>query len=196
MTLAFQNTQHYNYGDYVTWSDDAQCELIDGEAFMMSPAPDLAHQEVAGEIYFQIRQALQGNPCRAFMAPIDVRLPKQNEADDQIDTVVQPDLFVVCNSNKLDKRGVRGAPDWIIEVLSPSTASRDQITKRNLYERHGVFEYWLVHPVDRMLTIYHLENGEYHKPVLTKLEGQTSVKILPEIVIRWDELMERLPKGY
>lgn len=107
------------------------------------------------------------------MAPVDVRLPKHDEADDQIDSVVQPDLFVVCNSNKLDKRGVRGAPDWIVEVLSPSTASRDQISKRNLYERHGVDEYWLVHPVDRILTIYRLENSEYGKPVL-----------------------ERLPKGY
>ncbi len=196
MALAFKNTQHYNYGDYLTWSDDDQYELIDGEAFMMSPAPDLAHQDVAGEIYFQIRQALQGKPCRAFIAPVDVRLPKHDEADDQIDTVVQPDLFVVCNSNKLDKRGVRGAPDWIVEVLSPSTASRDQITKRNLYERHGVGEYWLVHPVDRVLTIYRLENGEYGKPVLSSLEGQTTVGILPEIVISWDELVERLPKGY
>ena len=196
MALAFKNTQHYNYGDYLTWSDDDQYELIDGEAFMMSPAPDLAHQDVAGEIYFQIRQALQGKPCRAFIAPVDVRLPKHDEADDQIDTVVQPDLFVVCNSNKLDKRGVRGAPDWIVEVLSPSTASRDQITKRNLYERHGVGEYWLVHPVDRVLTIYRLENGEYGKPALSSLEGQTTVGILPEIVISWDEWVERLPKGY
>ncbi len=196
MALAFKNTQHYNYGDYLTWSDDVQYELIDGEAFMMSPAPDLAHQEVAGEIYFQVRQALQGKPCRAFMAPVDVRLPKHNEADEQIDSVVQPDLFVVCNSNKLDKRGVRGAPDWIVEVLFPSTASRDQITKRNLYEHHGVGEYWLVHPVDRVLTIYRLENGEYGKPVLSSLEGQTTVGILPEIVISWDELVERLPKEY
>ncbi|MFM8340839.1 MAG: Uma2 family endonuclease [Methylomonas sp.] len=196
MALAFKNTQHYNYGDYLTWSDDVQYELIDGEAFMMSRAPDLAHQEVAGEIYFQVRQALQGKPCRAFMAPVDVRLPKQNEADEQIDSVVQPDLFVVCNSNKLDKRGVRGAPDWIVKVLSPSTASRDQITKRNLYERHGEGEYWLVHPVDRVLTIYRLENGEYGKPVLSSLEGQTTVGILPEIVISWDELVERLPKEY
>lgn len=212
MALALKDRQHHTYGDYLNWPDDVRYELIDGEAYMMSPAPDLSHQDAAGEIYRQTANALSGKPCRAFIAPVDVRLPKQNEADDcrdaggramqeqfaddQIDTVVQPDMLVVCDDNKLDKRGVRGAPGWIVEVLSPSTAGHDQIKKRNLYQCHGVREYWLVHPVDRVLTVYQLQDGEYGKPELSQLEGETQVGILPEIVIRWDELAARLPKDY
>lgn len=193
MGLALKDTQHYCYGDYLSWSDDRRYELIDGSAYAMSPAPDLAHQDIAGEIYLQIRLALKGKTCRAFIAPVDVRLPKQNETDDRIDTVVQPDVLVVCDNSKLERRGIRGAPDWIVEVLSPSTAGHDQIRKRNLYERHGVLEYWLIHPVDRILTVYRLVNSEYGKPELYELHGETRVGILPDIVIQWDDLALRLP---
>ncbi|WP_374089840.1 Uma2 family endonuclease [Methylomicrobium lacus] len=196
MGLALKDALFHCYGDYLTWPDDVRYELIDGVAYMMAPAPDLPHQDVAGEIYFQARQALQGKSCRAFIAPVDVRLPKYEEADDKIDTVVQPDVLVVCDSNKLDRRGVRGAPDWIVEVLSPSTAGHDQIKKRQLYERYGVREYWLVHPVDRVLTVYRLQGDEYGKPEIYELKGETAVGILPEIVIQWDDLAARLPIDY
>ena len=196
MTLAMRDQQHHTYAEYLSWTDDARYELLDGKAYLMSPAPDLLHQDIVGEIFFQAKLALQGKACRAFVAPLDVRLPKQSEADEQIDTVIQPDVFVVCDQNKLDKRGVHGAPDWIVEVLSSSTASYDQIKKRRLYESHGVREFWLVHPIDRMLTIYLLENGEYGKPQLYSLEGEITVSILPEITICWDEVVTRLPKSY
>jgi len=196
MSLALKDKEHHYYGDYLTWPEDVRYELIDGDAYLMAPAPDLAHQEVAGEIYYQVRLALKGKPCRALIAPVDVRLPKYNEADDRIDTVVQPDFLVVCDDSKLDRRGVRGAPDWIVEVLSPSTASHDQIKKRQLYERHGVREYWLIHPVDRVLTVYLLSNGEYGKPEFYELLGETAVSVLPGVVIQWDELVTRLPKDY
>lgn len=196
MGLALKDTLFHCYGDYLTWPDDVRYELIDGVAYRMAPAPDLPHQDVAGEIYFQARQALQGKSCRAFIAPVDVRLPKHSEADDKIDTVVQPDVLVVCDSNKLDRRGIRGAPDWIVEVLSPSTAGHDQIKKRQLYERHGVREYWLVHPIDRVLMVYRLQGGEYGKPDISELKGETAVGILPEIVIQWDDLAARLPTDY
>lgn len=196
MGLALKNNQTYCYGDYLTWADDVRYELIDGAAFCMAPAPDLAHQDVAGEIYLQTRLALKGKKCQVFIAPLDVRLPKYNEADEHIDTVVQPDLLVVCDPGKLDRRGVRGAPDWIVEVLSPATASHDQIKKRQLYEQHGVREFWLIHPIDRLLTVYRLTNGEYGKPELYELQGETAVSVLPEIIIQWDELAARLPKDY
>lgn len=196
MALALKDTQHHCYGDYLAWPEDSRYELIDGSAYAMSPAPDLAHQDVAGEIYRQASNILIGKPCRAFIAPVDVRLPRQNEADENIDTVVQPDVLVVCDSSKLERRGVRGAPDWIVEVLSPSTAGHDQIRKRNLYERHGVTEYWLIHPIDRVLTVYRLIAGEYGKPELYELNGETQVSVLPDIVIRWDELAARLPVDY
>jgi Uma2 family endonuclease len=196
MSLALKDSQYHCYSDYLSWMDDLRYELIDGEAYLMAPAPDLAHQEVVGEIYFQARLALKGKPCRPFIAPFDVRLPKQDEADELIDTVVQPDVLVVCDSNKLDRRGIRGAPDWVVEVLSPSTAGHDQIKKRKLYEYHGVREYWLIHPIDRVLTVYRLIGGEYDKPDLYELRGETIVSALPEVVIQWDDLVARLPNDY
>jgi|CXWL01.1.fsa_nt_gi Uma2 family endonuclease len=196
MGLALKDTQHHCYGDYLAWPDDMRYELIDGIAYAMSPAPDLAHQDVVGEIYLQARLALQGKPCRAFIAPVDVRLPKQGEADERVDTVVQPNVMVVCDSSKLDRRGIRGAPDWVVEVLLPSTSGHDQIKKRNIYERHGVREYWLIHPVDRVLTVYSLVNAEYGKPEIYELRGETRVNVLPDIVIQWDDLGARLSVDY
>ncbi|WP_394754357.1 Uma2 family endonuclease [Crenothrix sp.] len=196
MTLALRDTQTHCYDDYLTWPDDVRYELIDGVAYVMAPTPDLAHQDIAGEIFRQAANILAGKSCRVFIAPVDVRLPKKDEADEHIDTLVQPDVMVVCDSSKLDRPGIRGAPDWIVEVLSPSTASHDQTKKRALYELHGVREYWLVHPVDRVLTVYCLINGEYGKPDVYELRGETQVKALPDIVIQWNELLERLPVDY
>jgi Uma2 family endonuclease len=194
MSLALRDHKHHTYGHYRQWPDDVRYELIDGHAYLMAPSPTLDHQEVAGEIYFQLRQALAGKPCRAFIAPVDVRLPKGDEADDQIDTVVQPDVLVVCDETKLDRRGVRGAPDLVVEVLSPSTASHDQLRKRSIYERAGVPEYWLVHPTDRVLSIYRPTTGGYGKPEIHELKGSTPVGVLPGVSITWDDLVDRLPK--
>ncbi|GAB6140067.1 Uma2 family endonuclease [Methylosoma difficile] len=196
MGLALKDSLYHCYGDYLSWPDDVRYELIDGYAYAMSPAPDLAHQDVAGELYRQVANFLKGKSCRVFIAPVDVRLPKHHEDDAKIDTVVQPDVLVVCDSSKLDRRGVRGAPDWVVEVLSPSTAGHDQIKKRQVYERHGVREYWLVHPTDKVLTVYRLIDGEFAKPDIYELQGETRVGILPDIAIQWDELSARLPNDY
>ena len=131
----------YTYGEYLTWPDDVRYELIDGIAYMMTPSPTLDHQDTAGEIYHQLRQHLEGKPCYPYIAPIDVRLPKHDEPDQDIDTVVRPDVIVVCDVNKLDHRGVRGVPDFVVEVLSPSSAYHDHKRKRKVYERAGVKEY-------------------------------------------------------
>ncbi len=183
----------YTYGEYLHWPDDVRYELIDGQAWMMAPAPTIEHQDIAGDIYYQLRQALEGAPCRVLIAPVDVRLPRSGEADDDIDTVVQPDVLLVCDSAKIDRRGVRGAPDWVAEVLSPSTAARDQIAKRRIYERAGVREYWLVHPTDRTLTVHWLVDGRYGIPEISELKGSTALAILPEVAIAWDALVARLP---
>ena len=193
MALARRDSSHHTYGDYLGWPEDLRYELVDGEAYLMAPAPDLEHQDIAGEVYRQLANALQGEPCRPFVAPVDVRLPRADEADEQVDTVVQPDVLVVCDSSRLDRRGVRGAPDFVVEVLSPSTASHDHVRKRRVYERAGVQEYWLVHPIDRMVTIYRLVNGEYGKPAVQELKGETAVGVLPGVVIAWDALVARLP---
>ena len=194
MGLALRKEKHYTYADYLTWPDDARYELIDGEAFLMAPAPLIEHQEVAGDVYHQLRNQLDGKPCRPYIAPVDVRLPRADEADAAIDTVVQPDVLVVCDPAKIDRRGVRGAPDWLLEVLSPSTAAHDQIAKRRTYERAGVREYWLVHPSDRTLTVYVLDNGQYGRPDIYELKDETPITMLPGVSIAWDALIERLPK--
>lgn len=197
MGLALKDRAYHTYADYLQWTDN-NYELIDGEAYFMAPTPNLDHQEIAGEVYFQLRSALTGKKCRAFIAPIDVRLgleQQQGAADKQIDTVVQPDVLVVCDPSKLVRRGVHGAPDWILEVLSPATASHDQIKKRDLYERHGVREYWLVHPVDRVLTMYQLESKEFAKPIIVELAGETAITVLDDVLIQWDDLLTRLPQA-
>ena len=194
MGLALRKEKHYTYADYLTWPDDARYELIDGEAFLMAPAPLIEHQEVAGEVFRQLANQLDGKACRPYIAPVDVRLPRNDEADAAIDTVVQPDVLVVCDPSKIDRRGVRGAPDWLLEVLSPSTAAHDQIAKRRTYERAGVREYWLVHPGGRTLTVYVLETGQYGRPDIYELKDATPIGVLPGVAIAWDALIERLPK--
>ncbi|MFO7808817.1 Uma2 family endonuclease [Guyparkeria sp.] len=194
MGLPLRDEEFHTYGDYRHWGDERRYELIDGVAYAMSPSPTRHHQEVTGEIYYQARQGLDPeSECRIMIAPLDVRLPRGDEADDQIDTVLQPDVLAVCDPDKLDDRGVRGAPDWVVEVVSPSTASHDHIHKRRVYERHGVTELWLVHPTDRLLTIYWLEGEEYGKPEVVELAGETEVRALPGVRIAWDALVERLP---
>ena len=194
MGLALRTEKHYTYADYLQWPDETRYELIDGEAFLMSPAPLVEHQEVAGEVFRQLANQLDGQPCRPYIAPVDVRLPRKDEADAAIDTVVQPDILVVCDPRKIDRRGVRGAPDWVLEVLSPSTAAHDQIAKRRTYERAGVREYWLVHPGDRTLTVYVLDNGQYGRPEIYELKDATPIGVLPGVSIAWDALVARLPK--
>ncbi|WP_022948902.1 Uma2 family endonuclease [Methylohalobius crimeensis] len=195
MEPALRDPDFHTYGEYLTWPEDVRYELIDGRAYLMAPAPTLDHQDITGEIYRQLANQLEGKPCRPFIAPVDVRLPKQDEADDAIDTVVQPDVLVVCDETKLDRRGVRGAPDLVVEVLSPATAFHDHQRKRAIYERTGVREYWLVDPIERLITVYHLVNGRYGKPEIHAMRGETPILVLPDAVIRWDALLQRLPES-
>jgi len=174
-------------------SNDHREELIDGIAYVREPpAPSRLHQELVGKLYYQVCAALEGKSCRVYIAPFDVRLPKSDETDDQIDTVVQPDVLIVCDCHKLDHRGMRGAPDWVAEVLSPSTASHDQIIKLPVYERAGVPEVWLIQPTDRTLTIYRLEDGRYGRPTILELKGHTSLTAVPGVSIDWDRLLSHL----
>jgi Uma2 family endonuclease len=179
---------HFTYADYCLWPDDERWELIDGEAFNMCPAPARIHQEVVVALLVQVHAAIEESPCRVYVAPFDVRLPERDEADDEIKDVVQPDLALICDPTKLDDKGCRGAPDWIVEVLSPHTAAKDQRRKRDLYERHRVGEYWLVHPTDRTVSIYRLEDGRYSKPDVMAAVGETPVAILPGLSIMWNRV--------
>jgi len=143
MELSLDLNKRYTYADYLTWFDDKARELIDGFIKMMSPAPRIRHAKVVKNIYRHFDSIITKNKgrCEVFFAPFDVRFPKNGEtAYDKIDTVVQPDICVICDLSKLDDRGCCGAPDMIVEVLSPSTAKKDLTEKFNLYEEHGVKE--------------------------------------------------------
>lgn len=192
MALQRRDPLHHTFADYRAWPEDVRYELIDGIAYMMSPAPSREHQEIVGEIFRQAANAVEGTGCRAYTAPFDVRLPKGNEADDQVDTVVQPDVLVVCDRSKLDDRGMRGTPDWIVEVLSPASASHDQTLKLAAYERVRVPEVWLVHPTDRVLTVYRIEGSNFGRPAIHELAGTTNVSSVPGIGIEWDGVLALL----
>lgn len=187
--------RRFTYADYRHWPDDARWELIDGEAHALAPAPSISHQTLVGQLFRQIDEALDGTPCRALVAPLDVLLPRADETEDQTRTIVQPDILVVCDPAKITERNVRGAPDWIIEVLSPATARHDHLTKPALYQRAGVREYWLVHPLDRILTVYVLQDGQYGGPEITEMTGERASSIFPEIVIRWQPMLDKLGDG-
>ncbi len=149
------NDQKYTYADYLTWHDGQRWELIDGEAYCMSPAPGVKHQRIAGRLFRPLSICLQGKPCEVFFSPFDVRLSEQQDSSDNyIETVVQPDLLVVCDKAKLDDRGCNGAPDLVIEILSPTTAAVDFKIKFDLYQRFGVLEYWIIHPAEQTLLVY------------------------------------------
>ena len=195
MALPKADQHRFTYADYLQWPDGERWELIDGKPYAMAPAPTISHQMLAGQLFRQIDEALDGVPCRALIAPVDVLLPAPDEADDHAATVVQPDILVVCDPEKITERNVRGAPDWIIEVLSPATARHDHLTKRALYERAGVREYWLVHPVNRVVTVYTLKDGLYGGPEIADMAGERAPTIFPEIVIRWEAILEKLPDG-
>jgi Uma2 family endonuclease len=194
MLLRTRDARRHTYADYLTWPDDDRCVgLIDGIAYVREPpGPSRVHQEWVGELYLQVRAALEGKLCRAYVAPFDVRLPKSATCDDQIDTVVQPDMLIVCDLRKLDARGMCGAPDWVAEVLSPSTAGYDQVLKLKAYERAGVAEVWLVNPTDRTLAIYRLEAGRYGRPTPLELRGRTALTAVPAVTIDWDRIIDGL----
>ena len=156
--------KRYSYADYLTWQFDEMVEIIKGKVYKMSPAPDRYHQQVSGNLYGLIWSHLRKNPCQVFSAPFDVRLPLpiEKQTNDKIDTVVQPDISVVCDLSKLDNQGCNGAPDWIIEILSKSTSARDLNEKFDLYQNAGVSEYWIVHPHEATILVYRLdESGKY-----------------------------------
>ena len=189
MALPQRDALHHTYAEYLTWPEGGHSELIDGTAYVKEPpAPSPSHQELVGELYHQLRLALEGKPYRPYIAPFDIRLPKAEEADELIDTVVQPDVLIVCDLSRLDRRGMRGAPDWIAEVLSPTTASHDQLLKLRIYQRAGVPEVWLVHPIDRVLSIYRLQDGRYGPPTILELKGRIAISAIPGVNIDWDRL--------
>ena len=191
MELSLDLTKRYTYANYLSWLDDVRRELIDGIVKRMS-APLSIHAEISSEISWHLGAIVKRNKgkCKVFTAPFDVRFPKQGEtADDKIDTVVQPDICVICDLSKIDRRGCCGAPDMIVEILSPSTGKRDMFDKFMLYEESGVKEYWVVYPDSKAINVFLLQsNGKYDDGALYELEGKVPVHVFDDCTIDLDEI--------
>ena len=174
MEAALKKEERYTYADYCAWPEWERWELIDGVAYAKD-APFEAHQSIVGEIYGQLSNFLLGKQCKVFLAPFSVRL----NADTGDDTVVEPDILVVCDDSKRDGRGVVGAPDFIVEVLSPSTARHDRVTKLRLYQSSGVLEYWIVDPDAKTVTAHALQGGAgYVKREFDEHDAAAPVRVL------------------
>ncbi|MBE0639818.1 MAG: Uma2 family endonuclease [Bacteroidales bacterium] len=163
-TLKLDLSKRYTYADYLTWMDDKRRELFDGFIRLMTPAPSRKHQRISAILMKIWGVYLETKKCEVYHAPSDVRLPKNktSKADRSIYTVVQPDIYVVCDLSKLDDRGCLGAPDLIIEIVSPKNSQRDIKDKFEIYQEHGVREYWIVNPNDENVNVFLLdESGKY-----------------------------------
>ncbi|WP_458414960.1 Uma2 family endonuclease [Schinkia sp. CFF1] len=157
-------SKSYSYADYLSWDDDVLCEVIDGEIISMSPSPTPLHQDIADELTTEFKLFLRNKDCNAFSAPIDVCLFAHQEIKPKdIKDWVQPDLIVVCDENKVGEKNIIGASDFVVEVLSPSTAKNDRVIKYHSYEKAGVKEYWIVDPYNQTIEVYLLENGAYNR---------------------------------
>ncbi|MCI8440372.1 MAG: Uma2 family endonuclease [Oscillospiraceae bacterium] len=148
--------ERYTFADVLTWDEGEHIEIINGEAFMMA-TPSSRHQEISMELARQLANFLEGKQCRVYPAPFGVRLfEREGDRPEDVNTMVEPDISVVCDRSKIDKHGCKGAPDMIIEILSPSTRRHDRLVKLNLYQQAGVREYWIVDPDNQSVLVFTL----------------------------------------
>ena len=173
----------YTLADLLSWEEEVRMELIDGVPIMMA-TPVRAHQKSVRELFGQLYNYLKGKQCEVYTAPFAVRLFEQEgDRPENVGTVVEPDISVVCSPDKLDDIGCKGAPDFIIEVLSPSTQRHDRLTKFNLYQRAGVREYWIADPANQSVQAFLLEDGRYSIKELGIPGDRLRVSVLEDCVL-------------
>jgi len=165
----------YTYADYLKWQFKERVELIKGKIYKMSPAPGRLHQKTSNILASEITWFLKGKSCELYTAPFDVRFPIGKEMNKTL-TVVQPDICIICDKSKLDEKGCLGAPDMIIEILSPKSAKKDIKDKFQLYEENGVREYWIISPENKVVDVFVLkEDKKYH--LIGKFADDDKVKV-------------------
>jgi Uma2 family endonuclease len=180
----------YSYADYLQWDDNQKWELIDGVPYNMSPAPNDIHQEVSTNILRLFSNYLVDKKCVVYAAPFDVRLSKK-EKDQEIFDVVQPDISIICDRRKLpDGRGCKGAPDLIVEILSPGGTAfkRDRRSKFRLYEQHRVREYWIVDPVHEAIEVYLLRENSFGEQQLYTKGDVIQVSLFEDLQVDLNEV--------
>jgi len=187
--LDFDKT--YTYADYLQWTFDDRLEILKGKLFKMTPAPNRMHQRLSGVIFNRVFQFLKGQPCHVYAAPFDVRLSRKNTADESVTTVFQPDICVICDLTKLDDRGCVGAPDIVVEILSPGNNKKELRNKYEIYEEAGVQEYWIIWPLEKTFLKYTLnEAGKYVASRVLTLGDEVTTPVLPGFVLDLEEVFE------
>ena len=179
----------YSYANYLNWLFQDRVELIKGKVFKMSPAPSRLHQEISINLLKFFINFLNGKSCKVYAAPFDVRFPKGSKADQDVYTVLQPDICVVCDKSKLDDRGCIGAPDLIIEILSPGNTKVELLHKYHVYQEFGVKEYWVVSQSDQSILIYTLnEYGKFQPSKIFTLSEKITSTVLPGFELALDDV--------
>jgi len=177
----------YTYADYLKWDFEEIIELIKGKIFAKAAAPNRRHQEVSGNIYLVIATFLKSHYCKVYSAPFDVRFSKNPEYS-KTDSIVQPDISVICDLTKLDDKGCWGAPDLIVEILSPGNSRVEIQNKYELYEEFGVREYWVVHPTDCTVLIYTLTDGKFQPSRLLTSGNHIKSSVIPGFTLDLEEV--------
>ena len=173
----------YTLADALTWDEQDHIELIDGYPVMMAP-PTRAHQKAVAALTGQFYDYLKGKKCEVYPAPFAVRpFERDSDSPEDVDTMVEPDITVVCDSSKLDDIGCKGAPDLVIEILSPSTQRHDRLTKFNLYQRAGVREYWIIDTSSKSVQVFVLEDGHYTAKDFGTAGDKLKVNVLEDCTI-------------
>ena len=198
MTLITQLSQldlnaDYSYADYLNWRLAETIELIKGKISLMSPAPSLSHQRISTRLTGILYANFKKKPCQLFAAPFDVRLYDRRQsvvANQDIYTVVQPDLCVICDVEKLDPRGCLGAPDWIIEILSQGNSKKEMQIKYELYRESGVREYWIVYPFEQAVHQFVLDEVQDKYQLINMLSGEDTAtpQLFPDLQIDLQEV--------
>jgi Uma2 family endonuclease len=183
----------YSYASYLNWLFPERVELIKGRVFKMSPAPSSVHQEIIGNIFLKLGSFLKKKPCKVYISPFDVRFPKESHNDEAVFTVLQPDICVICDRSKIDARGCIGAPDLVVEVLSPGNTKMELLHKYRVYEEYGVKEYWVVSQGDKSVLIYTLdEMGKFQPSKIFTLSEKITSAVLPGFELALDDVFEDL----
>ena len=182
--------EQYTYQDLLNINDGKRYEIIDGYLFEMY-SPSVKHQMFLGEIYRQIANCLKGKECKAFASPLDVRLFFEENSDDKIYNVVQPDILIICNKDKIDKKGIIGSPDFILEIVSENNKAHDVHRKFNLYQKYKVREYWVLYPEEQIIMPYILnDDGIYMLPQMYKTDEDVKINILENLTISLKDFIQ------
>lgn len=190
--LKLDTSKTYTYADYLTWRFKERVELIKGKVFQMSPAPRRIHQKISLRFTLSIGNQLGKSSCELYEAPFDVRLVRETDSNEKIVNVVQPDLCVVCDLNKLDEMGCLGAPNLIIEILSPSSSKKDAQFKFDLYQEFGVREYWLVHTTDLLVDVFDLQKDQFELRKIYAVQDKIESSSVSGLIVDLKEVFENL----